>query len=919
MQKITIEKSLTVQTKILGLDLVDIAIIGSFLGLSLSIYHNPLIDLAMSIALYIFIFLFKLGKPMNYTTVMLYYAMSHAPYRFYPNDIESITVITQNKTMKATQKADSLASKINIWAVEDNCVVSLNEEYTLGFEINSFNIFLLDDYQIDPILNSVKIMLDGIKEYYNVQSIYSVDFTDNSMLDEYEKKYEKVNLSEIDRLILNSKILKLREQPIRTIKIYLFITIPRPGLMKQKLFNVAPTNNKFKAISTEERRNILSEVNSIDISIRSQIEGLGCEIKRMNDDELNKYIYEHLNPRRKNLIGIQEAIDEYTTREQLALSPARPSWDHFEVDGVYYAGINLKLPPEAAYLFEMQNILNLQFSYKFMINSYVPRQEKIIGNLKTKLKRSLMQVQNSSSKNFEETQKLKEENDILSEVTASTQTLFKTSMCVIVGDTDKEILKSKCDEIIAAFSSLSNAQAVRYNPDHERLFLSFLPGHGLLNLNSFVIKSTALKHWFLLWKNWVGTKNIQTLYKTVHNDLVKFDYDDTSVQAKNKLLSGTVGSGKSFTAIYNIINFLITDSNNEVITIDVNPDYKYLSTVFNGKYIKIDPNVDTLSLFPKKIDFYSEESRDKYDTSLMEFLRSILELLVSEKDPPEPLRNSELMIIENCIRQAYDNINDDEDFPILSQIESELQDYIGKDNDDRISALTMAKSLAFWTNGVYSNLLNKKTDGIAINERLVSFDLSMLMQNAKLADIVFFVLNFMIVRKMYTKKKGRFLINLDEFNSFANNKTAAKTIEYVFSAGRKFKAEITAISQSPKHFIKHKAFDSILNNVHTKYYLNINEGTESLEVYGLTARERQVVGNLRSVPGYYSPMLFTYKSRREVDDAVILKIEPSPIEYWICTNNKDDYAIRDEYKHLSVIEQLKTLASKYPNGHIGKK
>ena len=920
LERVHIEKSLTIQTKILGLEIVDLLIVGMILGLSFSVYHNPIVDLTISIAAYIGIFLFKLGKPMNYTSILLYYAMRHTPYRFYKNDIKSIYVVDGSVQKKPTQKQNSLTNRINIWAIEDDCIVSLNEEYTVGFEIESYNLFLLDDDQINPVLDSIKILLDGMKEHYTIQSIYSVDFEDYSAVDRFEESYRDKKLSEIDRLVLNSKISKLRQSPIRTVKIYLFVTIPKPGIFKTNLLNLDSTNNKHKSLTEKERFVMLDNVDAIESTIKSQLgnSNVGCEVTRMKNEDLINYVYHHLNPRRKNLIKYVDPIDDYTIREQLALSPAKPTWEYFEIDDVKYAGINLKLPPEYANVFELQTLLNLQFSYKFMMNNYVPKQETVINSLKRKLDSSIMKAQNAKNKNYEETQKIKEEDRILTEVTSSTQNLFKTSMTVIVGDRDEKVLTDKVDKIIVAFNKLSNAQAIRYNPDHERLFLSFLPGHGFLNMNTFVIKSNALKHWMLLWKNWSGTEHAQTLFKTVHNDLVRFDYNDPKVQAKNKLMSGTVGSGKSFAAISNIINFLITDSDNEVITIDVNPDYRYLSTVFDGKYIKIDPKTDTLSLFPKKKDFRGNSEGMKYDPLLMEFLRSIIELLVNEGND-RPLKNYEAAIIENCIKYAYDETEDEESFPILSNIQSQLGDYKGKDNEDTVAARSMSKSLGFWVTGSYRNLLNRRDGGINIDKRLVSFDLAALMQNQKLADVVFFVLNFMIVRKMYTKQSGRFLLNLDEFNSFANNEIAAKTIEYIFSAGRKFKADITAISQSPKHFLKHKAFDSILNNVHTKYYLNINEGLESLAAYGLGERERDLVGTLRSVPGFYSPMLFTYKSYREIDNAVILKIEPSPIEYWICTNNKDDYAIREKYKDLSVVDQLRRLAMEYPNGHVGAK
>lgn len=901
---VSVERSLAIKSKILGLEMTDLFIVGAILGITFSFSENLFTNLAIIGMSYLGLRLFKFNKPPHYTTNLFYYLGNRRAYRLAERDKDFININKRTKTVKKAKtqgKYKSFYNKINIWSIEDDCVIGLNEDCTAGFKIYGPNLFIMTEEEAYDIISGVRGMLNNFTEKVKAQIIYKVKDGNDDIINEYKKSILPETL--VKKMIFDDKLKTFANQKIRRVEIYLYITLKKTSIKESLSLSVS--FNKYRIEAEEERRQTLMELNIVLNRIKEYFEAIRLQYNRLLNKDLIQYVYEHLNPSRMKFNEAPKSFNpDMTVREQLAFSPAMPSWSYYFVDGYYYAGINLKVPPEAAMYKDIKNLMDMPFSYELQIGIDVPILTQEINKLKRKVRSTELLLKTSSSKNYEAQQKYEEQDRLLEDLQGSVQRLFNTSICVLVRDKVYGNLANKVEKTIQAFSKLANAQAFKNDSNHEILYLSFLPGHGSLNKLTFLFKTDVLASWLPFWANWKGTDNVQMLLKSDNDDFIKFNFDDKSVNTKHKIIIGSTGKGKSFLSIYLLINFLLANCDNEIVTVDIGPDYKFINEIFDGSYFQVDLEKDSLNLFPLKKDILIEEG---YDSDTVSFLASIIELLTSESG--DELTKNELSIIEKCITYAYDEA-DDSDCPILSNVETHMFEYKGRDNDDASQARNMAKALHYWTSGMYSKILNRK-GGLNINNEVVSFDLSLLKAHPKLRDIVFFTINFMVLRKMRNKKKGRYQIVLDEFHEFGLNKIAAKMTADLYRIGRKYNLDITTISQSPKDFIKHPAADAIMNNTYIKFFLQINDGIEVLEDFRLSEKEAEIVADLKSRPGYYSQVFLKYDQM-----PAIVKIEPGSMDYWICTNNKNDSRLKEEFKGMLPAEMLANLVNKYPRGYF---
>ena len=905
---VPVERSLAIKPKMFGLEMTDLFIIGAIFGIAFSFSGDLFLNFAIVGAAYAGLRLFKFNKPPNYTTNLFYYLGNRTPYKLVEKDEDYINIKSGVKTVKKAQtqgKYKSFYNKINIWSIEDACIVGLNEDYTAGFKVGGPNIFIMTEEEAYDVIKGVRGMLNNFTEKVKAQIIYKVKDGNEDTIRQYKNTIKPE--TDLERIIFEDKIKTLEKQKIRKVEIFLFITLKKTSI-KERL-SLSVNFNKYRSEAEKERQESLTELNIVLNRVKEYFESIKLSWERLEDEDLTEYVYDHLNPSRINFADKPKAFNtDMTAREQLAFSPGLPSWSYFFIDGFYYAGVVMKVPPESSKYEELKELMDMPFAYELMMSIDAPVLENEINRLKRKVRSTELLLKTSGSKNYEAQQKWEEQDQLLKDLQSSVQRLFNVSITILVRDKVYSNLAGKVEKAVQAFTKMSNAQAIKYDSNHELLYLSFLPGHGGLNKLTFMFKTDALANWLPFWANWKGTGNAQMLLKSDNDDLIKLDFDDTSVNAKHKTIVGATGKGKSFLVLFLLVNFLISNLENELLTIDVGPDYKFLNEVFDGSYFQVDLEKDSLNLFPIK----KEITRgDGYDPDTISFLASIVELMVSEKG--DELTKNELSVIEKCIMYAYDE-TDDDDCPILSNVETHMFEYKGRDDDDARQSRIMAKAMHYWTSGMYSKILNRK-GGLNINNRVVSFDLSLLKAHPKLRDIVYFTINFMVLRKMQNKKGGRYQIVQDEFHEFGLNPIAAKMTADLYRIGRKYNLDITTVSQSPKDFIKHPAADAIMNNAYIKFFLQVNDGIEVLEDFRLSYKEAEIVSNLKSRPGYYSQVFLKYDQT-----PAVLKVEPGSVDYWICTNNKNDNTLKEEmrkeYKGILPAELLVRLAHKYPKGHF---
>ena len=159
----------------------------------------------------------------------------------------------------------------------------------------------------------------------------------------------------------------------------------------------------------------------------------------------------------------------------------------------FYQGINLLVPPDQTEIRSLEKVFEqLTVPYEFMLSFYVPDNEKEIERLKKRANMSKTLGVMGSSKNYDAAQKYAEIDSLITEIKSSSQKLAYYSLCFLIRDRNFSYLKKKEDKIIQAFSLMGSAAGISDNMNHDRLYLSFLPGQSWMNPRKYLIQTDAL-------------------------------------------------------------------------------------------------------------------------------------------------------------------------------------------------------------------------------------------------------------------------------------------------------------------------------------------------------------------------------------------------------------------------------------------
>lgn len=122
-----------------------------------------------------------------------------------------------------------------------------------------------------------------------------------------------------------------------------------------------------------------------------------------------------------------------------------------------------------------------------------------------------------------------------------------------------------------------------------------------------------------------------------------------------------------------------------------------------------------------------------------------------------------------------------------------------------------------------------------------------------------------------------------------------------------------AISQSIEDFADSKIAKAIFSCSSVKWILRQNTSRRELvqKVLSLNDREMDLIDSVTSKKGYFSEAFLI-----SGDDKQVVKIESTPLEYWLSTTDPIDMKKMDELKadYPDTLSLFKYLAEKYPHG-----
>ncbi len=195
---------------------------------------------------------------------------------------------------------------------------------------------------------------------------------------------------------------------------------------------------------------------------------------------------------------------------------------------------------------------------------------------------------------------------------------------------------------------------------------------------------------------------------------------------------------------------------------------------------------------------------------------------------------------------------------------------------------------------------------------ICTFDLKGLSQFPDLQSVMILILTDFILTQVEQDKVNKKRIILDEAWQLLKSNAAAGFMEYCARTLRKTGSGITFITQGVEEIVESPIGPAIMNNTATKFILLQRGDSEILKnALKLNAQELNLIFSLEQRKGEFSEGFMIEGDHRQV-----IRIYPSPFEYWLSTSDSNDNRHIQELreKGLTLVEAIESAAKEYPNG-----
>ncbi|MEQ1561336.1 MAG: VirB4-like conjugal transfer ATPase, CD1110 family [Nitrospira sp.] len=307
-------------------------------------------------------------------------------------------------------------------------------------------------------------------------------------------------------------------------------------------------------------------------------------------------------------------------------------------------------------------------------------------------------------------------------------------------------------------------------------------------------------------------------------------FDRFSLENYNSITFAKSGSGKSYMTKLEILRTLMFDT--DVIVLDPEKEYEYLSEAVGGRYFNISLNSEH-HINPFELPTPGE------DESFANVLRSnIINLVGLFRIMMGGLTPEEDAIIDRAITETYalKDITADSNFenvepPLMSDFELVLSGMEGGDS--------LAQRLTKYTRGTWAGFINRPSN-IDINKKFIVFSLRDMEDELK--PIAMYIVMHYIWNMIRKKLKKRLLV-IDEAWWMMKSEDTASFLLSLAKRGRKYFLGLATITQDVDDFMKSPYGAPIITN--SSIQILLKQSPTSIDklqqVFNLTDEEKYLL------------------------------------------------------------------------------
>lgn len=275
------------------------------------------------------------------------------------------------------------------------------------------------------------------------------------------------------------------------------------------------------------------------------------------------------------------------------------------------------------------------------------------------------------------------------------------------------------------------------------------------------------------------------------------------------------GSGKSFATKREIMQ-VILNTEDDVVIIDPEKEYKMLIERYNGSYI----NVSTTSgVFFNPFD--GDDTETNFLSEKAEFLQSMMAHIMCVDN----LSPQYVSIIDRTLRELWakyeDRVIKNKDVEIKKPSLDDFADLLAEQNIPEAESLALALGI-YTKDGTYN--LFSKASNINMNNRLIAFNIRDLSEGLKTLGM------FVILETLWSRIKRNFeagkrtWIFIDEIYLMFANDYCINFFYTLWKRARKYGAILTGITQNVEDLLHNEKIGTLLSN--SNFIMMLNQSSQ---------------------------------------------------------------------------------------------
>lgn len=823
------------------------------------------------------------------------------------------------------RREDSLAEELPYWDFFDGPkphLVLADGSLVGGLRVSLVDTECFDECDVNQFVIGLRSALNSVSEGVSLQFALNVrsDFSD-VITNHTSNQYEHANalIKDIAQYRAHQLHTALINRELYRPQLKVYVRTPAVGIKRSNFFKRRDLFSGQASVAYDETMEVLIQnLDSLSSSLKAV--GLNCSVLQRSD--IISHVYDFLNPKRsqteptprvksprdrdieKEILQECDWLAAQSPREQLVFGDLVLEYDQFVLDSHFFRVISLKTLPELTFAGQLSDFLRMPFHYDLMLSIHVPTQAGEMAKLqqKRKMAHSLAVTQGGKASDLESESKLSSTEELIRELLNTGQRIYAAQLTIVLKAPNdlsgKKVLNRQVREVLSRFRVLQGAEGLEETVGAWKIVKGNLPAAPMVLERAKKMKTNNLADFLPVFGSREGDANPTVILRNRLNGLVSYDPFDPGLPNYNCLVTGSSGAGKSF--LNNCILVQELARGLRVFIIDIGGSYRKLTEALDGQYLEVNLS-DQYKLNP----FDIPNSQDEPSNQKIKSLLAVIETMVAEDDRAK-LAKLDRVLLEKAILSVYEKKRADCKIPILSDLVTELQ----KMNEPSMQPI--AKMLHMWTGDrPYGRLLDGPGT-LKTGATICTFDLKGLSNYPDLQSVMILILTDFILNQVEQDRSQRKRIILDEAWELLKSNASANFMEYCARTLRKTGSGITFITQGVEEIVASAIGPAILNNTATKFVMLQRGDSEALKnVLKLNKQELQLIQSLHQRKGEYSEGFMIEGDHRQV-----IRVFPSPMEYWLATSDSQDnnYLAELRSQGLSLVQAIEKASNHFPKG-----